>query len=475
MNKLLTLLCLFFSFLLKAQEFEDILFNSYEKYKVDGFSQRRTAPQLVYSELQRQNNNVFKVRPVSTSIEGKPIYLVSAGRGETSVLLWSQMHGNESTATRALMDVFEFFQQDDELNAFRETLLSSLNLHFVPMLNPDGGKKWQRRNRLGVDINRDALRLQSPESQILKKLRDSLQAEFGYNLHDQSRYYNAEFTSKPATISFLATAYNEEKSINENRAKSMRLVLSMNEVLQKFAPGHVGRYSDDFEPRAFGDNIQLWGTSLVLIESGGYFNDREKEFIRKLNFVIILSSLHEIATKKYAQYDIDDYEKIPRNDRKMFDLKIVNLNYPLLDKMYLVDMGINQNEIEDSSENRFSYSGALVDFGDLSTYYGYETFDAEGYTYLSPKTYSGSLKDISEWDLLKQGYAFKTYPHINGNYIFKNVILNRIKDGKSYSDASKKVNFFLKKDDTIKFAVINGFLIDIEKQKLPQGFNAKIE
>ena len=70
------------------------------------------------------------------------------------------------------------------------------------------------------------------------------------------------------------------------------------------------------------------------------------------------------------------------------------------------------------------------------------------------------------------------YKHIlqlRGLRNLQNIYLNRIKDGKSYSDASKKVNFFLKKDDTIKFAVINGFLIDIEKQKLPRGFNAKIE
>lgn len=475
MNKLVTLLSLLFCLSISAQEFEDLLFTNYEKYKVEGFSQRRTAPESVYAQLEKQNTNTLKVKEVTKSIEGKPIYLVSTGEGETTVLLWSQMHGNESTATRALMDVFEFLQQDDEFNRFRETLMSSLNLHFVPMLNPDGGQKWQRRNTLGVDINRDALRLQSPESQILKKLRDSLEAEFGYNLHDQSRYYNAEFTAKPASVSFLATAYNEEKSINENRAKSMKLVLSMNKVIQKFAPGHVGRYSDDFEPRAFGDNIQLWGTSLVLIESGGYFNDREKEFIRKLNFVTILSSLHEIATNKYQENDINDYEQIPRNDRKMFDLKIVNLNYPLLNEEYLVDMGINQNEVEKSNERGFSYIGAIADFGDLSTYFGYKNFDAEGYTYVAAKTYRGSLKDTSEWDLLKQGYGFKSYQGVHTEHSFQNVLLNRIQEGKMISKASKEVNFFLKKDGEIKFALINGFLIDVDKRELPEGFNAKTE
>ena len=44
----------------------------------------------------------------------------------------------------------------------------------------------------------------------------------------------------------------------------------------------MGRYSDEFEPRAFGDNIQKWGTNTILIESGGIFGDEEKQYLRKL-------------------------------------------------------------------------------------------------------------------------------------------------------------------------------------------------
>ena len=40
------------------------------------------------------------------------------------------------------------------------------------------------------------------------------------------------------------------------------------DALEPFASGQIGRYDDEFEVRAFGDNLTLWGTPVVLIETG---------------------------------------------------------------------------------------------------------------------------------------------------------------------------------------------------------------
>jgi len=262
---------LFISFTLPAQtrDFAKQLWDSYPEFKEESLEHRRIKHEQILPLINSlKENTAFKVQKVGESIEGRDLYLVSTGEGDINVFLWSQMHGDESTATMALFDIFNFLDSEKFAAKNRE-LLSRVKLHFLPMLNPDGAEVFQRRNALGIDINRDALMLQSPEGRTLKRVRDSLQADFGFNLHDQSTYYNAERTNKPATISYLAPAFNYEKNINEVRSNAMKVIVFMNRILQKYAPGQVGRYNDDFEPRAFGDNIQKWGTSAILIESGG--------------------------------------------------------------------------------------------------------------------------------------------------------------------------------------------------------------
>lgn len=451
-----------------SQDFEEKLYEDYQEYKEPEITNRRFKHALVTQLLDKHRDGIFKIQQVGESIEGRSLNLVSIGTGETQVFLWSQMHGDESTATMAIFDILNFFESAG-FEAEKELMLSKLSIHFLPMLNPDGAEVFHRRNALGVDINRDALRLQSPESQTLKRIRDSLDADFGFNLHDQSRYYNAERTAKPATISFLATAYNYEKEINDVRARSMQLIVQMNKVLQNFAPGQVGRYNDDFEPRAFGDNIQKWGTSLMLIESGGFAGDREKQEIRKLNFVVILSALKSIASKSYEKEAISDYEKIPENDRMLFDLKLKNLNYELEGNSYILDLGINRNENAAEHENGFYYTASVEDQGDLSTSYGYEELDAQGLTLEFPKIYPDlieteeALGQLNVSELLKQGYAYVRTSEELRTGSFSNFPLNMVSEDfqlRNILQPGISANFILRENGEVKFAIINGFLTE---------------
>ncbi len=476
MKNILLFLILSISITLVGQQKEITtkLYDSYNKYKETTLDKRR----IKYKDIQPlitklKRNSKYTVQKLGESIEGRNIHLISIGTGKINVFLWSQMHGNESTATQAIFDILHFLNGTD-FKKEKEEILKNTTLHFLPMLNPDGAEVYTRRNRLGIDINRDALRLQAPESKILKRVRDSLQADFGFNLHDQSTYYNAERTDKPATISYLAPAYNYEKEINTVRADAMRIIVFMNTIIQKYAPGQVGRYNDDFEPRAFGDNIQKWGTSTILIESGGFLNDPEKQEIRKLNYVSILAAIYTIANGNYKKIAIEEYEKIPENDRKLFDVKIKGVNYNLLGKNYILDIGINHYEIDNANHNDFYTISHIKDVGDLSTYYGYQTMDASGYTIVNGKIYPNTLKNKKElnkldiYKLLQLGYTYikvKQLPFKRETTSPINMVSTRFTAPQLSILEGDNPNFLLQKNGEITHAIINGYLIDLKTKK----------
>jgi hypothetical protein len=370
------------------------LFDAYDNYKEIALTKRRFKHSDILPLIRQLS---FEKSIIGESFEGREIFKIKLGQGKRRILLWSQMHGNEATATMAIFDILNFLtSQEDYFQDFRNEILENMELHFVPMLNPDGAERFVRRTAQGIDMNRDALALQCPESKLLKGLVVDLQPEFSFNLHDQNIRYSAGNSSEQATISFLATAYNQETEWNEVRTKSRQVISAMNETLKEFIPKNIGRFSDEFEPRAFGDNIQKWGSSLILIESGGYKDDTEKQFIRKLNFVTILIAFEAILNNSYHNFTLEDYLQIHQNQKCLFDLKIVNAKIKSGETTFEVDLGINLEENNNSSASDFSYKSVIEDMGDLSVFWGIQTLDAKG----------GLLRPLSDFPLIAAKYSF---------------------------------------------------------------------
>lgn len=324
----------------------------------------------------------FTMQEVGHSAEGRAISLLTAGSGPTTVLLWSQMHGDESTATMALLDILNFFGRAPDHPVVR-TIREKLTILMLPMINPDGAQRFERRTAQMIDLNRDALNLRTPEARILKKVRDTYNADFGFNLHDQSPRYSVGTTGKVAAIGLLAPAMDVAKTDNPVRLRAKKVAASIVETLNLFIEGHIACYDDTFEPRAFGDNIQKWGTSTVLIESGGWVNDPEKMYIRKLNFVAILSALHAIATTSFEQADLALYQNLRFNQDRFCDLLIrgARVDAPGSAPPIVVDIGVNFNQKSNSSAGSSSSVATIVDVGDLRTFGAFEILDGIGLSF----------------------------------------------------------------------------------------------
>jgi len=345
---------------------------------------------------------LFSTEEIGQSVEGRSITRISFGRGPFHVLLWSQMHGDEPTATAALLDILEHVGRRREDPAVRG-MLERLTVHFVPMLNPDGAARFQRRNAQGIDVNRDALLLQTPEGRALKALRDRLKPSLGFNLHNQSWRTSAGKAGRPASISLLAVSMDEARTETPGRALAKKTCAVIRDAVEPFAPGQVARYDDEFEVRAFGDNVTKWGTPVVLIETGPHQGPRADLDLQRLNFVAILSALHALASGRVQASDPARYESLPMNASDVFTVLIRRAEIATGTGIapFSGDVGLASTRVIRTTQagaRELLQTFRIDDLGDLRVFGGVENVDAHG-MFLAPSLgwKEGATVTIPDW------------------------------------------------------------------------------
>ncbi|MEQ6124018.1 M14 family zinc carboxypeptidase [Pseudotenacibaculum sp. MALMAid0570] len=263
------------------------------------------------------SNEVIAYNEIGKSEENRPIHQFSFGNGKRKILIWTQMHGNESTGTKAVFDLLNYMTiAKDE---FSTSIFNNCTIKIIPIVNPDGAEYYTRVNANSIDLNRDAVDRSAKESQLLRAQLDEFQPDFCFNLHDQRTIFGVEGTLNPATLSFLAPSEEITRKLTEGRKRTMNVIVAMNKLMQTIIPNHIGRYTDEFYPTATGDNFQKLGYPTVLIESGHYPEDYEREESRFFTFSALIQGIAHIASAENFD-EFEEYFTIPDNSKNFRDL-----------------------------------------------------------------------------------------------------------------------------------------------------------
>ena len=316
-------------------------------------------------------SNDFEVKIIGHSVESRPIHGMRIGDGATKILMWSQMHGNESTTTKALFDLVNSIFNETELRWIQ----NELSLFIIPMLNPDGAERYTRVNANEVDLNRDAQNLSQPESKVLREAFETFKPDFCFNLHGQRTIFGAGNTGKSATISFLAPAQDQNLSVTPTRLKAMSVINTMNRGLQSLISGQIGLYDDAFNINCVGDTFQSLNVPTVLFEAGHFISDYGRDQTRFYIYAALLFALHHIQEKLFIQKNtLNEYQSIPLNQKNFFD--IIFRNVGLDGKDVLNDVAIQYKEVLISGKINFIPEIVKIDL--LSNFFGHREINAVG-------------------------------------------------------------------------------------------------
>lgn len=439
--------------------------SDYQHYRQAGLDK----PQLSYVDiepvLQRHRQNpLFRFTEAGQSALGTPVWQIDIGTGPVKILAWSQMHGDESTATAALMDLLNFIAAEQNSN-WRAQWLSKVTLRLLPMVNPDGAAAGSRFNSMGIDINRDAKALHTPEGRLLMQVAKAFKPHFGLNLHDQNRFYAVGDSDKAATISLLAPAFNAKKDIDAARAKAMQLIGEMAALMQSLLPGHLAKYNDTFSWRSFGDTFAGMGISTVLIESGAHPKDDNRQVARRLNTQLLVMTLGSIASDSYLKQPLSAYQAIPFNrDGGIKDMLLTGLGITVNGHAANVDLALDF-DLDGRKQAR------IRDIGDMSVYGSFHRVDVSGLRFQAGRAYvlttELKLDKAAYLALLAQGYS-----HFTGDAaLLQNnsglpVVLNPPALSDGAPQRQRPATFLLADQEGVKLALLNGQLLQLSSAEL---------
>lgn len=326
---------------------------------------------ISYSHIEKpfkRLSSKFRTTIIGHSALGIPIHSIFVGSGKIKILAWSQMHGNESTTTKAVFDVLNGFDKY-EGNDFLKNILENCTLQIIPMLNPDGAKAYTRENANKIDLNRDAKNLTEIESILLRSIFDSFKPDFCFNLHDQRTIFSAGDHAFPATLSFLSPAMDLERTITASRIKSMKVIAAIAKDLQEFLPKQIGRYDDAFNSNCTGDSFQSLFVPTVLFEAGHYKGDYQREKTREFVVAAMFSGLNAIVSGSYNDFEFQDYFEIPENQKFFYD--VILRDAKLNDK--IADVAIQFREV--LVNNRIEFRPFIEKIAPNLSFYGHKEID----------------------------------------------------------------------------------------------------
>ena len=329
--------------------------------------------------LLEKHGKDFDLTIIGNSVLKENIHFFKIGSGKKRILMWSQMHGNESTTTKSVFDLLNVLA--DSKSEIIRKLLETCTIGIIPMLNPDGSRLYTRLNANGVDLNRDAQDLTQPESKVLRECFESFRPDFCFNLHGQRTIFGAGDTNKPATVSFLSPSVDESRSVTSTRKKAMEVIVKMNEHLQDQIPNQVGIYDDGFNINCVGDTFQVLNVPTILFEAGHYADDYSRDKVRSLMFQSLWVGIMEIAFNEIHGVNEKKYLSIPKNKMSFYDIIIRKAKLKRGDDYQITDIAIQyQEKLE---QNHIVFIPKIEKISDLSNFFGHKEIYARRQLVLS--------------------------------------------------------------------------------------------
>jgi len=136
------------------------------------------------------SSDLLKVEEIGKSVKGRELFSLFFSNDEFGndknklrVMFFAQQHGNEQSGKEgALVLAKELIKENNKY------LFEKIDFALIPQVNPDGSEENRRRNGNNIDLNRNHLLLEEPETQALHNLFNKFNFEVTLDVHEYYPY-----------------------------------------------------------------------------------------------------------------------------------------------------------------------------------------------------------------------------------------------------------------------------------------------
>ncbi|MFP4063929.1 MAG: M14 family zinc carboxypeptidase [Bacteroidales bacterium] len=137
------------------------------------------------------NSDLLEMEVFGQSAEGRDLVVMKANNDQTGqpgeeklrILMFAQQHGNEQSGKEGSLLLIK-----DIVNGKFDHWFKEMELWIIPQVNPDGGEENRRTNAQGLDLNRDHVVQEAPETRALHSLFRQWMPHVTIDVHEYFPY-----------------------------------------------------------------------------------------------------------------------------------------------------------------------------------------------------------------------------------------------------------------------------------------------
>lgn len=129
------------------------------------------------------SNMQLRIDTLSNGALFPVVFIRGGAESDYRIMMLAQQHGNEPSGMEGMLLLIKDF-----VNGSIAPLPANTQLVLLPQCNPYGAAYHQRRNDIGIDLNRDHLLMRAEETIIIQQLFDSLQPHMTVDFHEYYPY-----------------------------------------------------------------------------------------------------------------------------------------------------------------------------------------------------------------------------------------------------------------------------------------------